>query len=719
MKRILLLCMIVAILLVIAAHVLYYFPRTVDDLFIYLRYAENLASGNGLVYNPPERVEGFSSLPWVFLQSLAFAVPVNAITFTKALGTLFLVSLAVVAGLLAYELSEGNACLAAGASALIAVNSYIVSWSIMGLETPMFLALMFWTIYLVIRYDRRPAWPVGVGLGIVLSVFSISRPEAPLYVLLIAISCILPPDGSAAPMKKIKSLAPVLGSAAFLFTAFIAWRYAYYGGIVPHVFYAKEGRGINFMPLAPMFARGASIPEIVFASGGIILPFVFIKNRKIAHLLAVVAACLLFNILVEEDWMPSMRFLLPAFIAFLLVWIHALSRSMKRGAEKPLMKAASAFIALLLVLYGCNVLGVESRLMTGEIQTHGGGKEWVRKKSLASLQTTIRCFQRKIPDDIRKRPMDDLGMIQQLFSVLEASDGPLERSWFIGRDIGMVGYFSPVMIFDTDGLFTPLLARDSAWRRSRAVSSSLLEKAFSIEPVAAELLGRWGSAAREEKQVLSRYVVVTYRGQNPFDLKIKHCTLPSPMTVLNRYQRASIKFPSGYFLQTLHGEVVGAAMQWRYAYVKDLLNNGKPVMASDVPVHELRGSASFPGANIVSSGCMIKPSKAKRGEQVTMTCYFEKSGPIKDDYELFAHFEGPSFFQGDHYLVGGLFPTSGWHEEIIRDVFRLVIPDDIPAGTYRLYFGFYTAAAREEAVPAGATDGNNRVLGPTLTVYGG
>ena len=38
------------------AHVAYYFPRVVDDLFISLRFAENLTRGNGAVYNVGERV---------------------------------------------------------------------------------------------------------------------------------------------------------------------------------------------------------------------------------------------------------------------------------------------------------------------------------------------------------------------------------------------------------------------------------------------------------------------------------------------------------------------------------------------------------------------------------------------------------------------------------------------------------------------------------------
>ena len=49
------------------AQVLFYFPRTVDDMFIFLRYAKNAASGRGLVYNLGERVRGSPAFPgWDF-----------------------------------------------------------------------------------------------------------------------------------------------------------------------------------------------------------------------------------------------------------------------------------------------------------------------------------------------------------------------------------------------------------------------------------------------------------------------------------------------------------------------------------------------------------------------------------------------------------------------------------------------------------------------------
>lgn len=50
------------------------FNYTEDDPGISFRYAANLADGHGLVYNPGERVEGYSNFGFVLLLSLPYKV---------------------------------------------------------------------------------------------------------------------------------------------------------------------------------------------------------------------------------------------------------------------------------------------------------------------------------------------------------------------------------------------------------------------------------------------------------------------------------------------------------------------------------------------------------------------------------------------------------------------------------------------------------------------
>src|SRR4030067_1950880 len=47
-----------------------------DDAMISMRYAYNLAHGNGLVWNVGERVQGFTNPLWVFYMALLHLLPI-------------------------------------------------------------------------------------------------------------------------------------------------------------------------------------------------------------------------------------------------------------------------------------------------------------------------------------------------------------------------------------------------------------------------------------------------------------------------------------------------------------------------------------------------------------------------------------------------------------------------------------------------------------------
>ena len=58
-----------------------------DDSFISFRYAENLVSGHGLVYNVGERVEGYSNLLWTLLVALWMRLGFDPIRAAQAMGS--------------------------------------------------------------------------------------------------------------------------------------------------------------------------------------------------------------------------------------------------------------------------------------------------------------------------------------------------------------------------------------------------------------------------------------------------------------------------------------------------------------------------------------------------------------------------------------------------------------------------------------------------------
>src|SRR5690242_18138108 len=63
----------------------------VDDSFITFRYVRNFVRGNGLVYNPGERVEGYTNFLWAMILSgiLWINSNVNLLVVAQLLGIMF------------------------------------------------------------------------------------------------------------------------------------------------------------------------------------------------------------------------------------------------------------------------------------------------------------------------------------------------------------------------------------------------------------------------------------------------------------------------------------------------------------------------------------------------------------------------------------------------------------------------------------------------------
>ena len=132
--------------LVALAQVVFYFCRTVDDAYISLRYAERLVAGDGLTYNDGQPVEGFSNPSWVALQALLVAIGFHGVVATKLLALASHLLLLVGVHRLGRDVLGLSGPSAAAAVALTAASSYVASWSILGLETPLYLALLVWLL---------------------------------------------------------------------------------------------------------------------------------------------------------------------------------------------------------------------------------------------------------------------------------------------------------------------------------------------------------------------------------------------------------------------------------------------------------------------------------------------------------------------------------------------------------------------------------------------
>lgn len=221
-----------------------------DDAFISFRYAQNLALGHGLVYNPGERVEGYTNFLWTLMAAGVLRLGGDLALWSHAsgvlLGVLIVVGTCRMAGPLIGPPWALVAALLTGTSQSLLL--YTARGS--GLETGLFtlLALAGGGAYLA----RERLGPGGLAAaGLAFGLAALTRPEGLLVFTLTALhaglTAVMRQQGG--PAERLRAtLPPLLALGApflALFGPYFLWRLGYYGDLLPNTFYAKTGGGLK------------------------------------------------------------------------------------------------------------------------------------------------------------------------------------------------------------------------------------------------------------------------------------------------------------------------------------------------------------------------------------------------------------------------------------------------------------------------------------------
>lgn len=171
-----------------------------DDSWIHMQFARNLAEGRGFAYNPGVPVSGSTAPLWTLLLGGTFTVLGTHPVLAKVLGLALTLGTAWLAGRLA-GLWAGYRGLELLASALTALAGPMVWGALSGMEVS--LAALLVTASLVLRAeDREGAAAVALGLG------TLARPEAILLLPLFWLS------GPLTWRRGLKWLGPVAACLA-------------------------------------------------------------------------------------------------------------------------------------------------------------------------------------------------------------------------------------------------------------------------------------------------------------------------------------------------------------------------------------------------------------------------------------------------------------------------------------------------------------------------
>jgi hypothetical protein len=235
-----------------------------DDAFISFRYARNLAEGHGLVYNPGERVEGYTNFLWTALLGAGMAVGVSPLLLSTILSLAAFATVVVLVTWLAARLAPPESPVLVSAAAVVTGASYIMaSFATSGLETMFAAALALAMLALASKGYWGLAGLSGIGAAL-------SHPDHILLYGAMGTALLLDHVTFREPRQWWNDVARRSQLVRFglpLLAVFIPYylgRWAYYGDFYPNTYYAKSGGDAYFKQggrylLITFFASGAFI----------------------------------------------------------------------------------------------------------------------------------------------------------------------------------------------------------------------------------------------------------------------------------------------------------------------------------------------------------------------------------------------------------------------------------------------------------------------------
>jgi arabinofuranosyltransferase len=430
---------------------------TQDDAFISYRYVKNFVNGQGLVFNPGERVEGYTNFFWILLLSIFALLGLDIIVASKILGvmagcmSLFLL-LKISTLLLSDEIkrdapSKGSSVavpiqdtpqkrqswlFALAPCVLLTSNSAFAYWSISGLETALFVMMVLLSVYFSLTDER---------LMIISSALSsLIRPEGLLvFAILIFHKFFFKKDGARVSLRYIAGF-------ALLLLPFFIFKISYYGNLLPNPFYAKTGFSMEYVKTGMdyfwTFLRHYGLWGALY-----LIPIVLHKHWDINWKLILLLTCAytIYIIIVGGDVLQGHRFFMPIAPLLYLLFVFGLSRLSFLIKKTPESKAIPIFL-----------------LVAFSLLTFLWPRSWLMKRRQAEQAL---CFK--------------MAFCAQKLRQSFGTEFTLAVS-----TIGAISYFTEAKVIDMLGLTDPYIARNpetipgihSTWKEKKFNTQFLLSQ---------------------------------------------------------------------------------------------------------------------------------------------------------------------------------------------------------------------------------------------------
>jgi hypothetical protein len=294
---------------IVAFQVASVWPFTADDSYITLRYARELAAGNGPVFQPGLRAEGCTTFLWMLLLALPHLVSWNAIAFGKWVGTALAFAWIGAAAAFTFRAARAGGANRPGFAAALAATALaclpsVGVHAVSGMET-----MAFALAVLALAGTCSAAVTDDSGRGAMIAALALTagllRPEGHLIAAATAgVTATLLPAGVRGRFLRTLALGWVLPAVLFF-----VWRWSYYGQPLPLPFYIKMGAAGRLPGLGNVFRFVAtSVPMLALAA-----PVLVRVPRHVRPLLAASITLVAFDLFPEHIMGYHLRYLFPAF----------------------------------------------------------------------------------------------------------------------------------------------------------------------------------------------------------------------------------------------------------------------------------------------------------------------------------------------------------------------------------------------------------------------
>jgi hypothetical protein len=336
------------------------FFSLLDDGMISMRYARNLATGHGLVWNVGgPRIEGYTNFLWTIWMAALHLVPVamsKTSLLVAASGAVVLVLNAlVVARVIRQLLPRGDGVVVALGVAMVAFSFSLIYWTLRGMEVGLVVLLVSTCCYLAFALDEHVSSRRVLAFCAAIGSLTLVREDGIVSAVFIAGFVVL----GAWRARNRGLIAVVLAGLVAPKAIHVLWRWRYYGNVLPNTYYLKM-TGVGF---AERLLHGSAV-TLMMAGRSLVLPVVLVaiadrgnrvwlRDRRLRLLAALAAANILYGTYVGGDVWDWMRFpnrfattgLIPLLILAAVAVDSIRERVEDRGRQFGLM-AGTAALAL-------------------------------------------------------------------------------------------------------------------------------------------------------------------------------------------------------------------------------------------------------------------------------------------------------------------------------------------------------------------------------------